>query len=141
MSSQQNNHGLGDVMSLLGGVNPVAMAGKAVETMVTLTGELVQTLANFNDTMRELNTAARRVNSLLDDIEVPIRAIVPQVQAGVKQARSTIKRVDGVLGQVGSLPADVAKAVSTLGDLAVRLSPLAAFAESAGGLFGMKPNK
>jgi len=92
----------------------------------------VQSLSNFNDTMRELNTAARRVNSLLDDIEAPIRVIVPQV-------KNTMKKVDGVIGQVGSLPADVAKAVSTLGDLASRLGPLAQFAETAGGMFGIKP--
>ncbi len=130
-SRVEAGHGVHDLLSLIGGVNPFALAGKAVDTATHVTAEMVQALANFNDTMREINTVARRVNALLDEIEQPIRIVVPQVTA-------TLKRVDGVLGQVGSLPGDVAKAVSTLGDLASRLGPLAQFAESAGGLFGVR---
>ena len=43
-----------------------------------------------------------------------------------------------MINQIGTLPADVSKAVSTLGDLAGRLGPLAQFAEVAGGMFGTK---
>jgi ABC-type transporter Mla subunit MlaD len=118
-------------MSMLGGVNPLALAGRAVDTATHVTAELVQALTNFNETMREINTAARRVNSLLDEIEQPIKIVVPQVT-------STLKRFDAVLGQIGSLPSDVTKAVSMLGDLASRLGPLAQFAETAGGLFGVR---
>jgi hypothetical protein len=50
-----------------------------------------------------------------------------------------LKKVDGVIDQVGTLPADISQAVATLGDLAGRLGPLAQFAEVAGGMFGMKP--
>lgn len=129
--TSHGSHGIFDVLSLIGGVNPLALAGRAVDTATHVTAELVQALANFNDTMREINTVARRVNSLLDDVEQPIKIVVPQVTA-------TLKRVDAVLGQVGSLPGDVAKAVSTLGDLASRLGPLAQFADVAGGMFGMR---
>lgn len=131
VTGEASSGGLGDVLSMIGGVNPLAVAGRAVETVVNLTSEMVQTLGNFNDTMRELNIAARRVNSLLDEIEAPLKVLVPQV-------KNTMKKVDGVLGQVGSLPGDVAKAVSTLGDLASRLGPLAQFAETAGGIFGVR---
>jgi len=31
---EESGHGLGDVLSFIGGVNPLAVAGKAVETMV-----------------------------------------------------------------------------------------------------------
>ena len=79
------------------------------------------------------------MNALLDQIEGPVAEIVPLVQASAKQAKSTLKKVDGVINQIGTLPADVTKAVSTLGDLAGRLGPLAQFAEVAGGMFGMKP--
>ncbi|MGA1542607.1 MAG: hypothetical protein ACO38D_09010, partial [Ilumatobacteraceae bacterium] len=58
-----------DLLSLLGGVNPIALAGRAVDTATQVTAEMVQALANFNDTMREINTVARRVNALLDEIE------------------------------------------------------------------------
>lgn len=130
--------GVGDLLSLLGGVNPMVAAGKALETVVTLTGELVKSIGTFNDTMTEMNKVAHRVNALLDEIEEPVRDMVPLLQISLKQAKSTLKKVDGVVNQVGSLPSDVAKAVGILGDLAGRLGPLAQFAESAGGLFGLR---
>lgn len=127
-------------MSLLGGAAPLMAVGRIVEMVTQMTGEVVKSIATFNDTMTELNRVAHRVNDLLDDLEAPLREIVPAVQAGVKQARGTLKKVDGVVSQVGTLPADVTKAVATLGDLAGRLGPLTQFAEMAGGMFGMKSN-
>lgn len=127
-----------DVLSLLGGVNPIMVAGKVLETVVTMSSEMVQTFSTFNDTMLEMNRMVHRVNSLLDEIEGPVRQVVPLMEISLKQAKGTMKTIDAVLGQVGSLPADVAKAVSTLGDLASRLGPLAQFAEAAGGMFGIK---
>lgn len=118
---------LGDLLSLLGGINPVPVLVN-----------LAQSVATLNDTMKELNRAVRRVNDLLDDVEGPIRDMVPVAAQVAKQAKTTIKKVDGVVGSIGTLPADVARAVGTLGDLASRLGPLAAFAETAGGLFGVR---
>ena len=137
-SSSSSIPGVGDLLSLLGGVNPMVAAGKAMETVVGLTAEIVQSISTFNDTMTEMNKVAHRVNALLDEIEEPVREMVPLVQMSLKQAKSTLKKVDGVVNQVGSLPSDVAKAVGILGDLAGRLGPLAQFAESAGGLFGLR---
>ena len=131
--------GVNDLLGLLGGASPVLAIGRMVETVMQVTGDIVQSIGTFNDTMTELNKVARRVNALLDEIEGPVAEIVPLVQASAKQAKSTLKKVDGVINQIGSLPADVTKAVSTLGDLAGRLGPLAQFAEVAGGMFGMKP--
>jgi hypothetical protein len=113
--------------------------GRMVETVMQVTGDIVQSISTFNDTLSELNKVAHRVNALLDEIEGPVAEIVPLVQASVKQAKSTLKKVDGVIDQVGTLPADISQAVATLGDLAGRLGPLAQFAEVAGGMFGMKP--
>lgn len=131
---------LADVLSLLGGVNPINVAGKVLETVVTMSAEMVQTVSTFNDTMLEMNRMVHRVNSLLDEIEGPVRQVVPLLEISLNQAKGTLKKVDTVLGQVGSLPGDVAKAVGTLGELASRLGPLAQFAETAGGLFGIKPS-
>ena len=131
--------GMNDLLSLLGGTNPVMAIGRLVETVMQVTGDIVQSIGTFNDTLTEINKVARRVNALLDEIEGPVAEIVPLVQASAKQAKSTLKKVDGVINQIGTLPADVTKAVSTLGDLAGRLGPLAQFAEVAGGMFGMKP--
>jgi ABC-type transporter Mla subunit MlaD len=138
-SSNSSIPGMNDLLSLLGGASPVMAIGRMVETVMHVTGDIVQSIGTFNDTMTELNKVARRVNALLDEIEGPVAEIIPLVQASAKQAKSTLKKVDGVIDQIGTLPADVTKAVSTLGDLAGRLGPLAQFAEVAGGMFGMKP--
>lgn len=130
--------GVGDLLSLVGGVGPVMAAGRAIENVVGLSTQFVELISTFNETLHELNTVARRVNRLLDDIEAPIRLIVPQVERGIDQARATMKKVDGVVAQVGSLPSDVARAVGTLSDLASKLNPLAQFAETAGGIFGVR---
>ncbi len=130
--------GMSDLLALLGGVNPLAAAGKVFETVVSMSGEMVQTFSTFNDTMLEMNRMVHRVNSLLDDIEGPVRQVVPLMEMSLNQAKGMMKTIEAVLGQVGSLPSDIAKAVGTLGELASRLGPLAQFAESAGGLFGMK---
>lgn len=130
--------GVADLFSLLTGVNPVNAAGKVFETVVSMSAEMIQTVATFNDTMLEMNRMVHRMNSLLDEIEGPVRQVVPLMEASLSQAKGTMKKVDAVIGQIGSLPSDVAKAVSTLGELATRLGPLAQFAETAGGIFGIK---
>ena len=137
-ASNSSIPGMNDLLGLLGGASPVMALGRMVETVMQVTGDIVQSIGTFNDTMSELNKVAHRVNALLDEIEGPVAEIVPLVQASAKQAKSTLKKVDGVINQIGTLPADVSKAVSTLGDLAGRLGPLAQFAEVAGGMFGTK---
>jgi methyl-accepting chemotaxis protein len=137
-NESSRNFPLTDLLSLLGGVNPLVTAGKILETVVTMSSEMIQSVSTFNDTMLEMNRMVHRVNSLLDEIEGPVRQVVPLVEGSLTQAKGTLKKVDAVLGQIGSLPSDVAKAVTTLGDLASRLGPLAQFAETAGGLFGIK---
>ena len=137
-SSGTSIPGINDLLGLLGGASPVMALGRMVETVMQVTGDIVQSIGTFNDTITELNKVAHRVNALLDEIEGPAAEVVPLVVATAKQAKSTLKKVDGVLSQIGTLPADVTKAVSTLGDLAGRLGPLAQFAEAAGGMFGVK---
>jgi ABC-type transporter Mla subunit MlaD len=61
------------------------------------------------DTMANLNRAAQRLNTLLDDLEGPLRQAVPHVAAAV----STLDR----LGDVAA----------SLNDLSKRLGPLTAF--------------
>lgn len=129
---------MSDLLGLIGSVNPLIAAGRVVETVVTMSTEMIQSFSTFNDTMIEMNRMVHRVNSLLDEIEGPVRQAVPLIEISLNQAKGTMKRVDSVLGQIGSLPSDVAKAVSTLAELATRLGPLAQFAETAGGLFGIK---
>jgi hypothetical protein len=60
---------------------------------------------------------------MLDDIEEPLRRIMPQVGTAMNAMAS--------MGEVAT----------QLGDLTKRLGPLTTLAENAGGLFGIRPNK
>ena len=98
-ASNSSIPGMNDLLGLLGGASPVMAIGRMVETVMHVTGDIVQSIGTFNDTMTELNKVARRVNALLDEIEGPVAEIVPLVQASAKQAKSTLKKVDGVIHQ------------------------------------------
>ncbi|MEY3505966.1 MAG: hypothetical protein RI898_719, partial [Actinomycetota bacterium] len=64
-----------------------------------------------------------RINTMLDEIEEPLRRIMPQVGTAMNAMAS--------MGEVAA----------QLGDLTKRLGPLTTLAENAGGLFGFRPTK
>ena len=100
--------------------------------------------------MEQLHGVAERVNSLLDTVEGPIRAFVPQVtktregrgchgRAAERPDRQGRPRVVPAgrragLAKLTALPTDLSEFMSVLSDLAHRLQPLGQMAESAGGL-------
>jgi len=78
--------GLEDIIAVLLSINPVELAtkvitegGKTLDQGRRSVELLLQTLENTAETMKNLNSAATRINSLLDDIEGPLRAVMPQV--------------------------------------------------------------
>lgn len=78
--------GLEDIVALLMSINPVELAtkvitegGRTIEQGKRSVELLLTTLENTAETMKNLNAAATRINSLLDDIEGPLRAVLPQV--------------------------------------------------------------
>jgi len=78
--------GLEEVIAVLLSVNPVEFAtkvitegGKTLDQGRRSVELLLQTLENTAETMKNLNSAATRINSLLDEIEGPLRAVMPQV--------------------------------------------------------------
>lgn len=78
--------GLEDLIAILLSINPVELAakviaegGKTIDQGRRSVELLLQTLENTAETMKNLNSAATRINSLLDDIEGPLRAVMPQV--------------------------------------------------------------
>ena len=78
--------GLEDLIAVLISINPVELAtkvitegGKTLDQGRRSVELLLQTLENTAETMKNLNAAATRINSLLDDIEGPLRAVMPQV--------------------------------------------------------------
>lgn len=123
-SSGSATGGLGDLLALFGQSNPLAQAGKTLGQFQKAVDDLLALVQQFNATMESMNTIAMRVNTLLDDVEPPIRALMPQVTR-------TIKAGDAIVDRMGS-------AVDLLADLAKALQPLAQVAESAS-VFGLKP--
>jgi ABC-type transporter Mla subunit MlaD len=117
--------------------------------------DFLSAVENFNKTMQQLHGVAERVNSLLDTVDEPIRAFVPQITRTLKAADAMIEQLSGPIDRVApglsrladvlasptlmTLPTDLSEFVGVLSDLAQRLQPLGQMAESAGSLFGLRP--
>jgi ABC-type transporter Mla subunit MlaD len=143
MSEETRSDPLADVINMLAA--PIAGGIRTVEQFRRGVEELFRAVDNVNRTMENLNEAATRVNTLLAEIEEPVRALMPQVTRTVKAAdeittlmegpvRATAPRIERIVETLGSpgfttLPTQI-------GELMQRLGPLAQLAENAGGLFG-----
>jgi len=141
-----------EIISVVAG--PIASVIRSFDQLRKGADELMKGLENFNRTMANLNDTAERVNGLLNDIEAPVRAILPQITRTVNLADDFSSRLSGPLEQVvpglvrlsetlnspviSSLPTDLTSFVDAINDLVKRLSPLGQLAESAGGLFGLR---
>lgn len=119
----------GDFVGLVAG--PLAAGIRSVEQMRHAADEFVRGVENFNRTMENLNATVERVNRLLDDIEEPTRALLPQVTRSVKA-------VDDLTQKFAQLPIDPSELASAIVELSRRLAPLAQMAESATGMFGLR---
>jgi len=117
MSSQESNNGTGefgqqqvnDLFSLLSDFNPVTSGAKAVDQAKRTVESLISAMELFVQSMDNMNQVATRVNRLLDDIEGPMRQVMPHV--------------NGALGAVNKL----AEMSGALTELSKRLGPLMAF--------------
>ena len=120
---QQTSNPLEQLLQLLALVDPIDLASKAVDTTRRTTETLVTVLENFASTVDNLNRTTTRVNALLDDIEEPLKRVMPQ------------------LGNAMNAMATMGEAATQLADLSKRLGPLTTLAENAGGLFGFRPGR
>ena len=117
MSSQESNNGTGafgqqqvnDLFSLLSDFNPVTSGAKAVDQAKRTVESLISAMELFVQSMDNMNQVASRVTRLLDDIEGPMRQVMPHV--------------NGALGAVNKL----AEMSGALTELSKRLGPLMAF--------------
>lgn len=147
--------GFGDLLGLFGGSNPIGGITKSVGQFQKGVAEFLVAIENFNNTMEQFNQVARRVNGLLDTVEEPIKAFVPQVTRTIKAADSLVTQLSAPIEKVApglsrladtlsapvltSLPTDLGDFVEIISDLAKRLQPLGQLAESAGSMFGLRP--
>lgn len=121
--SNTSSNPLEQVLALLATIDPIGMAGQAVDTSRRVSEALILVLENFASTVDNLNKTTTRINSLLDEVEDPLKRVMPQFGAALNAMAS--------MGDVAS----------QLGDLSKRLGPLTTLAENAGGLFGFRPGK
>jgi ABC-type transporter Mla subunit MlaD len=153
--AQSTPPGISDLLGLFGGANPFAAITKSIGQFQRGVTDFLSAVENFNKTMQQLHGVAERVNSLLDTVEEPIRAFVPQVTKTIKAADAMVDQLSGPIDRVApglgrladvlsspalmSLPTDLGEFMEVLSDLAHKLQPLGQMAESAGSLFGLRP--
>jgi hypothetical protein len=153
--TQTTPPGFGDLLGLFGGVNPVTAITKSISQFQRGVSDLLSAVENFNSTMQQLNAVATRVNGLLDTVEGPVKAFVPQVTRTINAADAMVQQLSGPIDKVApglaklaevlsaptlaSLPNDLSEFMGVLSDLARRLQPLGQMAEAAGGMFGLRP--
>lgn len=142
-----------DVISLVAG--PISAVIRSFDQLRKGADELMRGLENFNTTMTSLNETAQRINSLLNDFEEPVRAMLPQVRRTIDAAESMSTRLSGPIDEVipglnrlaetlnspvlQTMPADLGEFMNVINDLSRRLGPLGQFAEQAGKMFGLRP--
>jgi ABC-type transporter Mla subunit MlaD len=135
--------GLGDLLALLSASNPLAGVQKSVAQFQHGVNQFLESVERFNDTMDQLNQVARRVNGLLDTVEEPVQALVPQVTRTIKTADALVEQLRGPVEKVApalaALPTDLTTFLTVLNDVSRRLQPLGQLAESAGSVFGLRP--
>lgn len=119
-STRSSSNPVEQILALLGSIDPIDLATRAVDTSRRSTEALLTILESFAGTVDNLNRTTVRINSLLDEVEEPLRRVMPQVGAAMNAM------------------ATMGEATIQMADLAKRLSPLAALAENAGGLFGLR---
>lgn len=131
---------------------PIAGTIRSVEQFRKGVDEFLSGVENFNRTMENLNQTAERMNGLLEDVEEPLRAAIPQVTRTVKTADQMMQVVSGPAMAVApsldllartlaspefeQFPRQIAQFTDVLSELSSRLAPLAQLAGNAGGLFG-----
>jgi hypothetical protein len=142
---QPHSDPLGDVINLLAA--PLAGGIRSYEQFRRGVDDLFRTVENLNHTMENLNETAERVNRLLADVEEPVRAMVPRLTRTITAADELMETVGGPAIQIAdtltspafrALPQRLEEFVGIMGDVSRRLGPLTSFAESAGGMFGLR---
>lgn len=119
----QVHNPLEQLLQLLTLVDPIEFATRAVDVSRRTTESLISIVENLAVTVDNLNRTTTRINTLLDDIEEPMRRVMPQV------------------GNAMNAMATMGEAANQLTELSKRLGPLTTLAENAGGLFGFKPSR
>jgi ABC-type transporter Mla subunit MlaD len=143
--------GLADLFNLLGTNNPISVMTKSAEQFRTGVSGFIDAVQSFRQTMDNLNAMTARMNRLMDDIEEPIRTVVPEITRSADTAarmiailRGPVERVAPALDQLAELlsnpvvvdlPRRLNETLDVVSSIPRMLSPVGQVAELAGGLF------
>jgi hypothetical protein len=137
---------------MFGTNNPLTMMTKSVEQFRTGVTGFIDAVQSFRQTMDNLNAMTARMNRLMDDIEEPIRTVIPEVTRSADTAarmiallRGPVERVAPGLDQLAELlsnpvvvdlPRRLNETLDVISSIPRVLGPVGQVAELAGGLFG-----
>ena len=146
--------GLSDLLSLFGSNNPLAAMSRSAEQFRTAVTSFVEVVQSFRQTMDNLNAVALRMNRMLDDIEEPMRTVMPQITKSAETAsrmlatmREPVERVAPAHTQLAEtlsnplmtdLPRRMTETMDVLSSIPRALGPLGQVADLAGGFFGSR---
>lgn len=144
--------GLGDLLTLFGSNNPLTAMSKSVDQFRTGVNAFIEAVQTFRQTMDNLNAITVRVNRLLDDVEEPMRVVLPQITTSAETAsrmiatlREPVERVAPGLNLLADtlanplladLPRRMAETMDIVSALPRALGPLGQMADLAGGFLG-----
>jgi hypothetical protein len=144
--------GLADLFNMLGTNNPISMMTKSAEQFRTGVTGFIEAVQSFRQTMDNLNAMTERMNRLMDDIEGPIRTVIPEITKSADTAarmiallRGPTERIAPGLDQLAELlanpvvvdlPRRLNETLDVVSSIPRMLSPVGQVAELAGGLFG-----
>jgi hypothetical protein len=144
--------GLADLFTMLGTNNPISMMTKSVEQFRTGVAGFIDVVQSFRQTMDNLNAMTERMNRLMDDIEEPVRRLIPEITKSADTAarmiallRGPVERVAPGLDQLAELlsnpvvvdlPRRLNESLDVVSSIPRMLGPVGQMAELAGGLFG-----
>jgi hypothetical protein len=144
--------GLADLFTMIGTNNPISMMTKSVEQFRMGVAGFIDVVQSFRQTMDNLNAMTERMNRLMDDIEEPVRRLVPEITKSADTAarmiallRGPVERVAPGLDQLAELlsnpvvvdlPRRLNESLDVVSSIPRMLGPVGQMAELAGGLFG-----
>jgi ABC-type transporter Mla subunit MlaD len=126
MAEAQQSGGIGDFLSALSGVNPIAGVQRSVAQFQQGITSTLATIEKLNVTLEQFNRIATRVNDMLDAVEGPMSTLVP----GLNHLAESLTSPPMV-----SFSDDLGDFLKVLGELSRRMQPLTQIAESAGSMF------
>ncbi|MEY3690647.1 MAG: hypothetical protein RJB57_302, partial [Actinomycetota bacterium] len=88
MSDNRQSNPIEQLLALASTLDPIDLASRAVDMSRRTTESLIMILENLASTVDNLNRTTTRVNALLDEVEEPLRRMMPQVGNAMNAAAS-----------------------------------------------------